>query len=226
VLAWLGCLGAASAADIEARLMSGLDVRSESVPGVTGVNGVLFEMSRVTGTDVPVLFERMLSEWRRVADGSPPRRLRNGDWNIASRIHDGHSQVIQWRLAPSGAELLWSDTDLQARAADTRSSRYVPALCRWNAPISGQAVGHRFVQSTASCAAPASRVTDDFEQELRQQGWQSLRSPSGLRARRGRGTLEAVIQPADEGTGPHRISSTIVMVETHETRGTRPEPRP
>jgi hypothetical protein len=133
--------------------------------------------------------------------------------------------VIQWRPAPSGAELLWSDTDLQATSLEARRTRYLSATCTWNAPISGRAAGQYFVQSIASCAARASGVIDGFEKELRQQGWQTRRTPAGLRARRGAGTLEAVIQPVDDATGRKRISSTIVTVET-QALGTQPEPGP
>ena len=223
MLAWLGCLGTVSGAGLEPRLMTGLDVHSEPVPGATAVNGVPFLISRATGRDVPLLFERLVSEWREAADGHPPRLDRNGEWNIASRIHDGHSEVIQWRMARSGAELLWSDTDLRAIVPHASPPRYLPAICQWNAPISGRATGQHFVQSIASCTARPSAVTDHFDDELPQQGWQTRRTPSGLRARRGESALEVVIQPVVVPAERLRNASTIVVVQTNRHQGMPPE---
>lgn len=212
MLALLGS-GAAAGAGFESRWTNGLQVRSETVPGATAINGVEFRMTRVTGRDVPALFARIVADWNATPGANAPRLLQQGAWSLASRLHEGHSQVVQWRQGEEGAELLWSDTDLRTPASPARLPRYLPADCKWSGPVQGRSVGQQFLQATGFCRAHAPDVTAQLERSLNEEGWRTRRTPAGLHAN-GRGrSVEAIVS---EARGFEPGGTSVVVVETSE----------
>jgi len=215
-LALLGSMGPATGAGFEDRWTHGLQVQSEQIPGTTSMNGMEFHVSRVTGPDVSLLFARIVAEWNAAPGGNAPRLLRQGGWTMVGRIHNGHSQVVQWRTAEAGAELLWSDADLQVAPSAARLPQYLPAACRWNGPVQGRSSGQQFLQTSGFCAARASEVTAELESKLREEGWRTSRTPAGLRAGRSGSALEAIVLPADDRSLRELDAAMVALVETRE----------
>lgn len=215
-LVLLACTGTAAGAGFERRWTHGLQVQSEPVSGQTAMNGMEFRIWRVAGRDVPALFTRIVADWNAVPGGNAPRFLHQGGWSMVSRIHDGHLQVAQWRAGEAGAELLWSDTDLQATPSAVKLPRYLPAGCGWNGPVHGRVAGRQFLQAAGFCPMRAADIAAELERALREEGWRTRRTPAGLRAGRIGSALEAIVSPTDGRNSRDQEAATVVVVETHE----------
>jgi hypothetical protein len=211
----LVCAGLCTAPSfaMDSRWTQGLRLSWEALPGDTAFNGMSFRVQRATGLDVPVLAQRIAADWQRESGGEGLKLMRHGEWSILSRIHDGRSEVVQWRERSEDAELLWSEADLRLEPQPSLAARYLVSACNWLPPISGSATGGRFRQFTGYCASRSAAVGDALASALQLEGWRTRRNASGLMAERKGDRFEAVISPQRLPAGKgHTTEGTAVVV--------------
>jgi len=214
-LAFLALLHTVAAPAFESRWTQGLQVSWEELPGGTSFGGMSLLIQRATGRDVPLLAQRILEEWRRESGFERVRMLSQGDWSIGARIHQGRSQVTQWRVSGESPELIWSDSDLYRQALSTPVPKYLVSYCRWTGPVRGTVAETTYSQSTGHCDARPSTVLAAVEGALIREGWRIRRDPAGLNANRVNRRLQAVVAPGGKRSGAvgTDAASTIVVLE-------------
>jgi hypothetical protein len=199
-------------------LNHGLQIHSETIPGVTYVNGIAMRIVRITGQDAGKLQERILSIWKLRAD-RPVTSVVEGAWQIHSRIVNGRSEVLQSRSAGSESELLWSTADLRASTfSSSAPALSLPAQCRTGNAVHGQSEGARFLQVTARCTGAAGDVLLALKRAAISSGFVvAITGANQLSARRGHLELLAFEVEQNEGVP---TSQALVYME-HE-RGDAP----
>ena len=195
----------------------GLDVSYEELGGAVGVNGLPLTIARAVGPAVPALAERLIQEWREGSGIDSVRVARCCGWNLASVIHANESRVIQWRVAASGAELLWSAVNLTI-AVRVAPEPAVPLLtqCSWSTPVHGQVANRQYLQVSARCPLDATATLELATRRLTSEGWRwQRRGPLLLQAERGRVQAQLIAAP--------RVAATdLVLVESRPAAGSRP----
>jgi hypothetical protein len=212
ILAVLLLLVAASAPAFESQWISGLHVTTEQLTGKTALNGVPFRVQRATGRDVPVLAERMRSDWRDSA-GDQVLPASESGWRLFGRIHDGRSEVVQWRGIGESSELLWSTMELRdVRRPPPAGTVTLPSGCLWLSPIHGLVQRNRFIQTTGFCPREVSAVAADLRRSLSGKGWR-LRQHQGhvLQIERGNQRAQIVLAPASREPDPARATAVVVL---------------
>lgn len=165
------------ACGLEQRLMQGLSLNFESLPGSLSADGVPLLIQRASGTGVAELVRRIRSEWHE--DGSALREQMLGDWNLLSRLHGSHSEVIQWRGRDNNAEFLWSSVDTRmSNRTPPRSPLPLPAQCIWGPGISGEDGQQLWTQRSARCSRSPHELAAELGASLQRLGW-SVRSEPG-----------------------------------------------
>src|SRR5689334_13467901 len=214
-------LGAQAA--FESRWISGLHVVTESLSGQTAVNGVLFQVQRATGRDVPVVAERMLADWRGESGSDHVLLLPGIGWTVFSRIHQGESEVVQWRAAGEESELLWSSTNLgKTDRLLPRGTVPLPRGCHWQSPVHGMVNGSSFIQTSGSCPGTVPAVSTDFRQLLSGMGWTLHYGGKGLlQLEQGGRRAQIVLMPA-RSDAIRSAASDVVIVEVATRRGATP----
>jgi len=201
---------------MEPRWTQGLRLSWEALPGETTFNGVSFRVQRATGPDVPVLASRIAADWQKESGSDGLKRMQQGEWSILSRIHDGRSEVAQWRKQSREAELLWSETDLRLQPQPPSSPRYLISACNWMRPITGSTPGVRYRQFTGYCSLRSAAIGNALGSALELDGWRTRKEPSGLVADRAGEHLKALITPE---RSPVRMRGTaegtaVLVLET------------
>jgi hypothetical protein len=194
------------------------------VPGRTSVGGMSFLIQRATGRDVALLAQRILEDWRRESGTEGVQLLTSGDWSVGTRIHQGRSQVTQWRVSRDLPELLWSESDLHRQVLPPPVPQYLVPACRWTGPVRGTVAETTYSQSTGSCTARPSIVLAAVEAALGRNGWRTRRSASGLNASRVHEQLQVVVMPAAQspGAGDMDGGSAVVVLEVRSDRSLAP----
>jgi len=200
-LVFLVALHAPPARPFETRWTAGLQVQCEEVSGRTSVGGMSFVIQRASGRDVPLLAQRILDDWRRESGVERVRVLKHGDWSVGTRIHDGRSQVTQWRISGDTPELLWSEAELYRQPLAPKQPRYLTPLCSWVAPVRGTVAGNIYSQSTGRCAEHPSAVLAAMQAALVRAGWEVRTGSSGLNAHLEGRQVQVVVTQPDRGTG-------------------------
>jgi hypothetical protein len=197
-----------------------IDVAVERLNGTTGLNGVRLRMERATGTAVGTLAERMIRAWEKESGAPAVHLQKQSGWMVASRLHRGESQVIQWRGARDEGELIWSSAELHQPPQAPRMRVPLAAGCRGSAPVHGVTGRMHFIQLSASCAQSPSALLTALAESLRRKGWQLTSTGQWmLHAVTGDVHVQITAMPAlrDLVALPgHR--STLVMVETRPAR--------
>lgn len=201
----------------------GLQVDIEQIEGAIAVNGLPISVSRATGTDVPLLADRLVEQWRIESGAESILVFRCCGWNVASRLQSGVSEVIQWRSS-TGGELLKSTADIGA----TESIVPVPRLplipdCDWGTPVHGRVAQRLFLQVTARCDFAPSHALDIAARRLANQGWHWQRSsPLVLRAELNGIQAELVAGSMPQGTGQRASEgSSLVLIESYPAEAAR-----
>jgi hypothetical protein len=199
-------------------LVHGLDVHSETIPGVTYVNGIAMRIARITGPDVGKLLERVLSNWRLRTD-RPVASATEGAWQIHARIVNGRSEVLQRRTTGSESELLWSTADLRASAfSSPEPAVSLPLQCRKGNAVQGRSEGVRFLQLTARCSGTSGIALEAVRRAAAGAGFAVASSGTHqLSAKRGR--IELLVFEVSQVEGS-TTSQALVYME-HE-RGDPP----
>jgi hypothetical protein len=143
-------------------------------------------------------------------------------WKIASRIHGGDSQVIQWRTRVAGDELLWSTVGLTiAPGTVPAAAAQLPADCRWTTPVHGQIAGRQFVQYSARCNLDASAAIGLMIRHLASDHWRWQRRGSLMvLAERGPAQVQVIASPAPHTSAQEQGRSSLVLVESRPSQGT------
>ena len=221
VLLGLGLAVEAAAEDLRSTAR-GLDVLVERVEGEVALNGVPVTISRAVGPGVTVLAERLVDRWRRESGQGSVRILQCCGWQVASRIHNGESQVVQWRTAGTQSELLWSTLgDPAPIPAPPKPKTPLPADCSWSGTIHGKVAGSHYLQISAQCALDAESALDLMIRRLADEGWHWQRH-GRLVVSAGRGQVRAqlVASPVrGPATSPSRGQSSLVLLESRSARG-------
>jgi len=218
--AMLLCLGIALDAGAQElqEAARGLLVSIEDLAGTIGVNGLPLAVSRAVGPEVPAMAERLLARWREQSGGDAVRSAGCCGWQIASRIRDGQSQVVQWRSTAAGPELYLSTAKLTDRVGPAPFvTSPLPSGCSWTTPVHGQVSGTSFIQLSAQCARSATAILDQSIRLLSREGWQWRRlGAATVQAQRGptHMQLTAIPQPTETSAARTGLSS-VVIVETH-----------
>jgi len=206
-------LATAPAGAFESQWLFGLDVGIEKLAGKTAMNGVPLQVQRATGPDVPLLADRMRSDWRDAA-GEQVLASRQADWNLFSRVHGGQSEVVQWRGAGAQSELLWSIVTLRdVRGPPPVVSISLPQGCQWLSPIHGSVEKAHFIQTTGFCPREVAAVAAQLRRSLSREGWR-LHEPSAhvLQVERGNRRAQIVLAPASQ-TPTSAQATHVVIVE-------------
>jgi hypothetical protein len=209
------CLVIGSVAQsFEAHLLQGLDVRTEVVADPVRVDGVALTVRRATGTGVAELAQRITKSWQ--AQRSQLQPIRHGVWRLLSRLQQGRSETVQWRVAGPDSELLWSSVDLVGHvAASPNPSLALPPECRWGRRVHDSIGGHSYLQSTAQCRGNFLKATKDVVTLLRTQGWSVHQTGTdAVSAARATTRVEAYVV---KGLQPGDVS--FVWLETAPLRG-------
>lgn len=164
-------LAPGQAISFESRWTSGLSVTTERLTGHTAVNGMRLRIDRATGRDVQRLAARILDDWQRESGVEHVMASSTGDWNLFSRIHRGESEVVQWRGADSGGELLWSSADLLHLDHPPHSTVPLPSDCHASPPVHGSVEKGGFIQRTGTCPGDVPNVAARFRRILGSSGW-------------------------------------------------------
>lgn len=214
-------VGLCAAFDIRADEMlamaRGLQVNIERIDGAIAVNGLAMSVSRATGTDVPLLADRLVAHWRIESGSESIRIFRCCGWNVASRLASGASEVIQWRSS-TGGELLKSTANIGATASIVPAPRLpLIADCDWSTPVHGRVAQRLFLQVTARCNLAPSHALDIAARRLANQGWHWQRSgPLVLRAELNGIQAELIAGSMPQGTGERASDgSSLVLIESH-----------
>jgi hypothetical protein len=189
----------AAAQDLQ-QVARGLDVRVEELEGQVGINGLPFAISRAVGPGVPNLAERVVQQWSRQSGFESVRRLQCCGWTFASRIHNGESQVVQWRLSGTDAQLLSSTLRISARtpAPPVVSAPLLPD-CSWSRPVHGRIAGSQFIQQSARCALAPEEALQLMVRRLENAGWHSRRQgPLLVQAQRGTTKAQLIAAPEQD----------------------------
>lgn len=201
----------------------GLQVDIEEIDGAVAVNGFPMSVSRATGTDVPLLADRLVDRWRIDSGADSVRVMQCCGWNLASRLHAGASEVIQWRSS-AGGELLMSTADLGATARAVPTPK-LPLIvdCDWSTPVHGRVAQRQFLQVAARCNLAPSHALDMAARQLAAHGWHWQRSgPLVLRAERNGVQAEMIAGPVPRGPrGTASDKSSLVLVESQPAEAAR-----
>lgn len=155
---------------LEPQLARGLSVRAEKVGEGVVVDGLRLSMERFTGEDVLQLAERVEAAWR--MQGSQIRALRQGEWTLRSRLLDTRSEVVQWRAAEGGGEMLWSSLDVRASLQPVPDAGLVlPAGCLWLRSAWGESTGHHYLQRSARCRQSRDQLAGQLQRAMEADGW-------------------------------------------------------
>jgi len=201
----------------------GLQVDIEEIDGAIAVNGLPMSVSRATGADVPLLAERLVDRWRIESGADSVRVIRCCGWNVASRLHAGASEVIQWRSS-AGGELLRSTADLAATARIAPAPRLpLIADCDWSTPMHGRVGQRLFLQVVARCSLAPSHALDIAARHLASDGWHWQRSgPQILRAELDGIQAQLIAGPLPQGRGaPATEGSSLVLIESRPAEASR-----
>ncbi|HXS31243.1 MAG TPA: hypothetical protein VN755_10450 [Steroidobacteraceae bacterium] len=223
-LAFLAALHSVASPAFEIRWTQGLQVSWEQMPGRTSVGGMSLLIRRATGRDVALLAQRILEDWRRESGMQAVKLLNSGGWSIGTRIHQGRSQVTQWRVSGEASELLWSESDLNRQLLPMPVPQYLVPACTWTGPIRGTVAETTYSQSTGRCTARPSTVLAAIETALGKDGWQIRRSASGLNASRINTRLQVILIPAEQRSrdGGMEGGSAAVILEVRSSKGPAP----
>ena len=221
-LAFLVTLHSVASPAFEIRWTQGLQVSWEQMPGRTSVGGMSLLIRRATGRDVALLAQRILEDWRRESGMQAVKLLNSGGWSIGTRIHQGRSQVTQWRVSGEASELLWSESDLSRQSKSPPVPHYLVPACKWSGPVRGTVAETTYSQSTGRCAARPSTVLAEVDAALVRNGWRTRRSASGLNASRPNAHIQIIVTQADRRTpgGVDGGSAAVVL----EVRSGGPAP--
>lgn len=201
----------------------GLQVDIEEIDGAVAINGLPMSVSRATGTDVPLLADRLVDRWRIESGAASVRIILCCGWNVASRLHAGASEVIQWRSS-HGGELLKSTANLGATARVVPAPRLpLIAECDWSTPVHGRVAQRLFLQVAARCNVAASRALDLAARKLANDGWHWQRGGARvLRAERGGIQAELIAGPLPNGPRERAAeASSLVLIESQSAETAR-----
>jgi len=199
----------------------GLRVNIEEMEGAVAVNGLPMSVSRATGADVPLLAKRIVDHWRIESGAESVRVTQCCGWNVASRLHAGGSQAIQWHSS-AGGELLESTANLGAAAGIVPAPKLpLIADCAWSTPVHGRVGLRQFLQVSGRCNLEASRALDLTARRLAAAGWHWQRSgPQVLQAERGTVQAQVTAGPATHVLQePATGRSSLVLVESQPAEG-------
>jgi hypothetical protein len=201
----------------------GLRVNIEEMEGAVAVNGLPISISRATGADVLPLAKRIVDQWRIQSGAESVRVTQCCGWNVASRMHAGASQAIQWRSS-AGGELLESTADLGAAAGIVPTPKLpLIADCAWSTPVHGRVAQRQFLQISGRCPLEPSRALDLTARRLGDAGWHWQRSgPLVLHAERGTVQAQVTAGPATlVSQEPTTGRSSLVLVESQPAEGSQ-----
>lgn len=194
---------------IETHDTRGLDVQVEAMPKPVSVDGVTMQVRLARGSDVPALARRIEQRWR--LEGSAPRRMEAGGWQMLGRWEQGRNELIQWRGTGGAAQLIFSLLDtLQQSSPPGRSPFPLPPGCAWVRVIEDS----EYSQRSAYCRLASERLRQAMRALLASQGW-IFRHDTAASFGISRGTLSGsiLLTPAPQ---PHH--SALVWTTT----GARP----
>ena len=175
------------AAAIEARDARGLDVQVDAMPAPVSVEGVAMHVRLASGRDVPELARRIEQRWR--LEGSEPRRMEAGGWQLLGRWDQGRNELIQWRGAGATAQLIFSLLDtLQQPLPPGRNPFPLPPGCTWVRVIEDS----EHAQRTAYCRLASASVRQSIRALLGSLGW-VIRHDTAASFEASRGTVSGTI---------------------------------
>lgn len=215
----LACITGAfalQAAAIETRDARGLQVVVERIDGSIRIDGLAMQIQAASGRDVAQLAARIEQRWR--DEGSTLQHHAQSPWKLVTRLHDGRSEVIQWRGSGASARLLHSVVDAMRATKQAAAAPFVlPPQCAWGRVVEGTAGPAAYAQHSAHCRMPPASLVAMLRQRLAAQGW-SVQGERGLALQLVRPGIDAelIIAP-----GQARDESAVVWVSTRLAR----EPR-
>lgn len=159
----------------EANDLAGLAIQVDALPEPVRVDGATFRIQRAVGASAPELVERIRQRWQ--AQGSLVRESTAGTWRLLSRWRGQTSELLQWRIAEQGPEVVLSTYQPGSAGAPSRQSAFqLPANCAWGRTISGKAGQAAFEQSSAYCTGSPRSGWTGIVGQLKRSGWRVLSS--------------------------------------------------
>lgn len=204
-------LGAPFAGAFDTALWRDLRLQHEQLPRGTRFNGVELDALRLAGPDVEALERR----WLELGRGIDTRRRDAAGWRVHSRLHAGHSEVLQVRGSGSDAEAIWSRIALRAPLrAGARGTLAAPRGCQPGPIVEGfEREGHSF-QSTLLCTGSVTSLLQELEAAAARAGAREAhRAGAGLTARVGGREVSVMAVPLAEGR------TALVWFERPATEG-------
>lgn len=199
-----------------------LNVHVEQLEGDVALNGVPVTITRAEGPGVPALAERMINRWRSESGPDSVWLSECCGWKLASRIHNGESQVVQWRTTVTDSELLWSTLVATAPPpAPPMVNAPLPPDCRWSGPVHGKVAGNQYVQISARCALDPQAALDLMIRRLASAGWRWQRQGRlVVHAARGQVRAQLIAAPMlDPRRLPAPGQSSLVLLEARPSGG-------
>lgn len=228
-LRWLVLLGPGFAVDAAAedlrRVAQDLQVRVENLEGEVAVNGLPITISRAVGPGVPALAERLVGQWRLESGQDSVHLLSCCGWKLASRIHNGDSQVVQWRSTALASELLWSTLGSRAPiAAPPMADAPLLPDCSWSGPVHGRVAASQYLQVSARCPLDPEAALAMMIRRMASEGWHWQRqSRLVVFAERGQVKAQLIASPLQgPASFPSTGQSSLVLLESRNPG----EPRP
>lgn len=174
-------------AAFEARDVRGLDVQVGTIPAPVTVEGVAMHIRVASGRDVPALASRIEQRWRQ--EGSAPRPMQAGGWQLLGRWEQGRNEVIQWRGTGAAAQLILSLLDtLQQPSPPGANPLPLPPGCTWVRVIEDD----EHSQHSANCRLPSGSLRQAMRMLLGSQGW-VIRHDAGSSFEASRGTFSGSV---------------------------------
>jgi hypothetical protein len=176
-LLWL--LLAPPAVALDAGDSRGLSVTIERISGPLVVDGLALHVERAHGRDVATLAQRIQQRWR--IEGSHPQLAQHQDWQMASRWSGNRNEVLQWRDAGSGGELLFSWLDAtRPPGRPAAAPLTLPPPCSWGRAMEGEIQGGRYWQHTARCRGTPRELLPRLRDALDRQRWSISDAGGGI----------------------------------------------
>jgi hypothetical protein len=201
---------------LDQRLATGLEVSVEQIEQGIRIDGVLVDVKRATGVGVPALVSRITRAWS--SEGSMLRPGSTNGWQLASRIHNGVSEVLQWRGEGAQAELLWSALHAGNKAEpDADPQLVLPRNCRWVRRIAGGSRRGRHMEATAACNGSSPPTAAALATGLQQRGWHiQLTSAYSLQGQSETTEGQAIVLP--QALPPLASTAAITWIEADRRR--------
>jgi hypothetical protein len=173
-------------------LATGSEVHADEVLPPVRINGLLLQITRLTGPELAARVAALEADWRVHSDAVLPWQER-GAWRQLARRSGRWSEVLQVRGASTPAEAYLSRLDVQ-RAPAVVPRIPLPTGCRADSTVESAASGDAVVQVTGNCPSQSDAALRDWLFRLGASGWTGGIQDGGrvYRFRRGATELTAL----------------------------------